>query len=255
MAGDETLGGFAVLLQSFFGDDENFGNFIKRLESFLSGMQGGSSAPVSSDGANALAQAVGNGSGAVSVQSQSLQVSVSLTYESTSIEVSAGQATASDPIVLDLDGDGIELTGVSQGVSFDLNADGSIETAATVTGGDGLLALDKNNNGAIDDGTELFGDQNGASNGFEELAKYDSNRDGSIDSKDAIYDQLRVLVRSDSEDSRSLGQLLTLTQAGINSISLGAQDVSESALVETRSPKGLTSPAMMDPPAPPWMPS
>ncbi len=154
---------------------------------------------------------------------------MSLTYESTSIEVSAGQATASDPIVLDLDGDGIELTGVSQGVSFDLNADGSIETAATVTGGDGLLALDKNNNGAIDDGTELFGDQNGASNGFEELAKYDSNRDGSIDSKDAIYDQLRVLVRSDSEDSRSLGQLLTLTQAGINSISLGAQDVSESA--------------------------
>ncbi len=222
------LGGYAVLLQTFFGDDEKFSDFIHNLKEFMSGITGSSS---SSGGVDALTQAVADNSDFVSIENQSLTVSVNMSFESTSIQVSSTNtaAAASDPIVFDLDGDGIELTSVADGVKFDLNADGSVETAATVTGGDGLLALDKNNNGIIDDGTELFGDQNGASNGFAELAKYDSNGDGSIDSKDAVFDQLRVLVRGTNEDSSSLGQLLTLTQAGISSISLGADDVSESA--------------------------
>ncbi len=227
LAMDGSLAGLATLLQTFFGDDERFSDFIENMKSFMNGMSG--STPVADDGVNALAQSAGQGSQLVAVQSQSLDISVSLSFESTSIEVSAGQANASDPIVLDLDGDGVELTRVSEGVHFDLDADGVVETAATVTGGDGLLALDKNNNGIIDDGKELFGDQNGASDGFKELAKYDSNSDGKIDSQDSVFDQLRVLVRNGSEASSSLGQLLTLSQVGIQSISLQALDVSESA--------------------------
>ncbi len=227
LAMDGSLAGLATLLRTFFGDDERFADFIENLKGFMSGMSG--SAPVPSNGVDALNEIVGDGTNFISLQSQSVEVSISISFESTSMQMTSGQVNSSDPIVLDLDGDGIELTSVTEGVQFDLDADGITETAATVTGGDGLLALDKNGNGFIDDGKELFGDQNGASNGFEELAKYDSNKDGVIDSKDAAFDQLRVLVRSGSEDSASLGQLLTLSQAGISSINLGAQDVSESA--------------------------
>jgi hypothetical protein len=108
-----------------------------------------------------------------------------------------------DPLVFDLDNNGFHTTGTAQGVSFDLDADGQIDKMSNLSGADAFLALDKNNNGRIDNGTELFGDQNGAAHGFDELAKYDDNQDGVIDKKDAVFEDLR-LVRMSEQGQQSM---------------------------------------------------
>jgi hypothetical protein len=100
------------------------------------------------------------------------------------------QAQKGDPLVLDLDDDGVELTSHKKGNKFDLNADGRTDRAAFVTGGDAFLALDRNGNGAIDDGSELFGEHHGAADGFSELARFDDNRDGAIDVSDSVFSRL-----------------------------------------------------------------
>lgn len=123
-----------------------------------------------------------------------------------------------DPLVIDLGNDGISTTGIEKGIQFDLNGDNSKELTSFVKGNDYVLALDKNKNGVIDSGNELFGDQNGASDGIEELSRYDSNSDGLIDSKDEVYDQLS-LVNSDRPTK-------TLSQVGIDSIDLTRLSIS-----------------------------
>lgn len=134
----------------------------------------------------------------------------------------------SDPIVLDLDGDGIELTNYRDGALFDITASGRIVQTAFVTGGDAFLALDRNANGVIDDGSELFGDQRGAINGFEELRKLDDNGDSRIDRFDAAYELLR-LFRDNGNGRTEAGELLTLAQAGVESISLDYLQVDQRA--------------------------
>jgi hypothetical protein len=228
LGGDATLGGFAALLQAFFGDDKEFGKFIANLKKFLEDFGSApSSAPVQ-EAAQAEQAAQDVQAPAASAQSTSVNVTINISASSTQIEVTNGQQNApKDPIVLDLNGNGAELTSAENGATFDLDADGAAEQTATVAGGDGYLALDRNGNGKIDNGRELFGDQNGAANGFAELAKFDSNRDGAIDAKDTIFDQLRVYVGS--KGNSNLGQLLSLDQLGIQSINLNAKNVSEQA--------------------------
>ena len=126
------------------------------------------------------------------------------------LTITQQQQQQSDPLVLDLDGDGIELTDVTSGRRFDINADGRTDTTSFVMGGDAFLALDRNRNGIIDDGRELFGDQNGATDGFAELRRYDDNSDGTIDANDTIYEQLRLFSGT---------SLRTLASAGIAAIS------------------------------------
>ena len=109
------------------------------------------------------------------------------------LRVTVGGVQRSDPIVLDLNRDGeISLKGPrGEGAQrFDINADGRLDRTAFVAGGDAFLALDRNGNGRIDTGRELFGDQNGARNGIEELARFDDNRDGQINRNDTIFNQL-----------------------------------------------------------------
>jgi hypothetical protein len=117
-----------------------------------------------------------------------------------------------DPLILDLDGNGIDVTDIANGAKFDIDGDGTEDQTAWVSGGDALLALDRNGDGEINDGTELFGDQNGAKDGFAELAKYDDNHDGVIDESDAVFSSL-VLLRADGSQS-------SLASEGIKSISL-----------------------------------
>ncbi len=138
----------------------------------------------------------------------------------------AGSAvpTQSDPLALDLNGDGeISLTDLTSGIDFDLNADGVLDRSAFIGGGDGFLALDRNENGAIDDGSELFGDQNGAANGFLELARFDDDASGTIDSRDSLFSKLLIASIGDG----GALQARSLASAGVKSLSLAYRDVNE----------------------------
>lgn len=130
-----------------------------------------------------------------------------------------------DPIVVDLDGDGIELTNVENGPLFDIKGTGEIVRTAWIRGGDAFLALDRNGNGKIDNGLELFGDQWGAQNGFEELRKLDTNSDGYISREDRDFDRL-LLWRDNGDGVSSREELFTLAQMGIERISLQYKNVS-----------------------------
>lgn len=131
------------------------------------------------------------------------------------------QPQKSDPLVLDLARNGFQTRGLLDPVRFDLNADGRIDQISAPKGDDALLALDRNGNGRIDDGRELFGDQNGAANGFAELSKYDDNHDGRIDKLDAIFSRLSVL----RFDSQGRQQQQSLSAVGVSAIHLQAQSV------------------------------
>lgn len=122
-----------------------------------------------------------------------------------------------DPLTLDLDGDGkFSLSDVAGGIAFDINADGVVDQSAFVQGADAFLGLDRNGNGQIDDGGELFGDQHGAINGYAELSKFDTDQNGQIDEKDDIYQQLLAVTRA---ADGSLQQR-TLASLNIDALSL-----------------------------------
>ena len=131
-----------------------------------------------------------------------------------------------DPFALDLDGDGIETVNVTSGILFDHNADGVKTGTGWIKGDDALLVRDLNNNGAIDTGRELFGDQtvltNGqlAANGFAALRDIDSNSDGVLDANDAAFNELKVWRDLNQDGISQENELQTLADAGIASINL-----------------------------------
>jgi hypothetical protein len=139
---------------------------------------------------------------------------------------SFGSATvATSPIVLDLDGDGVETTREGLSTYFDHNADGFAESTGWAGGGDGVLVRDLDGDGQIESGRELFGSEtllsNGtkAANGFVALSELDTNHDGKVDINDAGYSSLKVWKDIDGDGYTSDGELLTLTEAGVQSIS------------------------------------
>lgn len=133
-----------------------------------------------------------------------------------------------DPLVLDLNGNGrFDVTAAEDGHDFDIKANGQKVRVATTTDGDGLLAYDRNSNGIIDDGGELFGDQHGAVHGFAELAKYDDNQDNVIDDHDAIFDQLRVFQDKNKNGATDVGELHKLADFNIAALNLDAKKTDE----------------------------
>ena len=144
-----------------------------------------------------------------------------------SINSSTPLRGTTSPIVLDLDNDGIETANVLTGTHFDHNANGFRELTGWVNPDDGLLVMDRDGNGTIDTGKELFGNQtllaNGtkAANGFQALAELDSNHDGKIDANDPAYSQLMVWQDIDGDGYSSADELYTLEELGIQNISTG----------------------------------
>ncbi len=133
------------------------------------------------------------------------------------------------PLVLDLDGNGIELTRLSEGVEFDLLANGSPVRTAWVGAGDALLVLDRNGNGLVDDASELFGnrtDRRSHTDGFAALAELDANADGIIDPRDPAFTALRVWADEGRDGIGTRNEWRTLAQAGVASLSLEARSVS-----------------------------
>lgn len=124
-----------------------------------------------------------------------------------------------DPLVLDLDGDGIELISESYvGPMFDMDGDGFLERTGWVRGDDGILVMDHNSNGRIDDVSEMFGGP--GSSGFSELAALDTNADGVIDGNDVGYSGLRVWRDLNGDAKTDAGEIFTLGAVGVASISL-----------------------------------
>ncbi len=126
-----------------------------------------------------------------------------------------------DPLVLDLNGDGVNTIAMSDSDAyFDFDGDGFAEKSGWIDSSDAFLVLDKNGNGKVDDISELFGDNN--TSGFDALQEYDSNADGVIDSSDEIYNQLQVWQDKNSDALTNEGEMMSLSEAGITSINLNA---------------------------------
>lgn len=129
-------------------------------------------------------------------------------------------------LVLDLDRDGVETVGMKAGIQFDLNDDGFRETLCWVGGDDGFLALDRDGDGAITSGAELFGnstrlvDGATAANGFLALAEFDENNNGYIDEADKDFTRLRVWRDANQNGESEAEELLTLADAGVAGILL-----------------------------------
>jgi len=171
-----------------------------------------------------------------------------LEFEATRIEVvRVGLSVQKqDPLVIDLDGSGPRTTGRQGAQAFDLRGDGRNAPTSFVAGGSAFLALDRDGNGRIDSGLELFGDQHGAKDGYEELRKYDLDGNGRIDAQDPVYADLQLLFGDRSR--------LELEASGIGSIRLDAfqpgwttvagDEVLRSATAETAEGRTLQTYAM-----------
>ena len=135
------------------------------------------------------------------------------------------ESGTTDPIVLDLGNSGLAFTSSANGVQFDINGDGAKDQVAwTANGEDGILALDVNGSGKIENGSELFtpGFAGGHfANGIAALASLDANHDGVIDSHDPAFSQLVVWQDANHNGVSDAGELTKLSDLGIKSIDLG----------------------------------
>ncbi|MCD6433542.1 MAG: hypothetical protein J7L21_05815 [Sulfurimonas sp.] len=121
-------------------------------------------------------------------------------------------AQLADPLVLSLDGGMPSLS--SKTFAFDIDSDGKSDQISQLGANSVFLALDKNKNGTIDNGSELFGTKSG--NGFGDLSKYDDDNNGWIDENDAIFDKLQIWQKNDDKS-----ELIALGEVGIGAIFLG----------------------------------
>jgi hypothetical protein len=162
-------------------------------------------------------------------------------------EIDAGVQThfrasqlSGSPLILDLDGDGIEITQHTGAITFDHDANG-IETGTAWAGADdGLLVLDRDGNGDIDSGRELFGNNtllaNGqkAADGYAALRELDANADGVLDASDAAFANLRVWRDLDQDGNSDAGELFSLAELGVSQIGLSKTPFSQTLADGTR---------------------
>ena len=150
------------------------------------------------------------------------------TLQELSVEYKLGDALI-DPLALNLDGQGVRLSG--EKFQFDLDANGQAENISFLEKGSAFLVLDKNQNGTVDDGSELFGPT--TNNGFKELKAYDSDQNDWIDENDAIFFQLSLWTKNDDGSDT----LSTLKDYDVGAIYLNSArtsfDLEEGQLRET----------------------
>nr|WP_292161692.1 hypothetical protein [Butyrivibrio sp.] len=130
------------------------------------------------------------------------------------LNIGAMQGLLMDPLVINVGGDVTEIS--DQSFYFDLDFDGDKENVKMLGQGSGFLAIDKNNDGVINDGSELFGTATG--DGFGELREYDEDGNGWIDENDTnTWAALKVWIK----DAQGRDELLTLKEADVGAIYLG----------------------------------
>lgn len=173
--------------------------------------------------------------GAVAVASVKLESSMAssrtgVNVDGTIVDATVIVAAANiivDPLVLDMNGDGLDFKGAHDGVDFDMDGDGRASRMGFVRGDDALLFIDSHGDGVVHDGRQLFGNQDGYANGFEMLRSYDDNGDGVIDENDAVYDKLRLWVETTEDGQCEAGETMSLRDAGVKAIQVGYEDVRE----------------------------
>ena len=121
-----------------------------------------------------------------------------------------------DPLVINIDSDIADVTDMK--FLFDIDADGELDEISFAGNGSGFLALDKNGDGVINDGSELFGTKSG--NGFADLVAYDEDGNGWIDEADSIFNDLKIWMK----DKDGNDVLLSLKDADVGAIYLGSAD-------------------------------
>lgn len=144
-----------------------------------------------------------------------------------------------DPLIISLSDNAYELTDAKQGVDFDLSGDGELERMPwTARGGDdAFLVLDRNDNGIVDSGVELFSHaspqpSSDSPNGFRALAVFDEsqnggNGDAKITEGDRIFASLRLWRDQDHDGLTDVGELYTLDEAGLKEIGLSYNDAKQ----------------------------
>ena len=141
-----------------------------------------------------------------------LDVSMSQSFSQYTKETVDNVATFIDPLVINLNGNIAEVS--DQKFYFDLDADGEEDLISKLCEDSGYLALDKNEDGKINDGSELFGTTSG--DGFRDLSIYDKDENGWIDENDAIWDKLKIWVQDEQGNSK----LYSLKEQGVGAICL-----------------------------------
>jgi hypothetical protein len=139
----------------------------------------------------------------------------------------------STPLIFDLNGDGVRTVGLDAGVAFDLEGSGQVRSVGWASPEDGFLVSDLNQDGIINDGTELFGNATvlpsgeKASDGFEALSAYDQNQDGVINAEDSGWNTLKVWTDANQDGVSQAGELRSLTDAGITQLNLNPTESAE----------------------------
>ena len=141
-----------------------------------------------------------------------LDVSMSRSFSQYTKETVQNVALFIDPLVINLNGNIAEVS--DQKFYFDLDADGEEEAISRLCEDSGYLALDLNQDGKINDGSELFGTKSG--NGFEDLSAYDKDGNGWIDENDDVWEKLKIWVQDEHGNSK----LYSLTEQGVGAICL-----------------------------------
>ncbi len=141
-----------------------------------------------------------------------LNVSMSRSFTQYTKEMVQNVGSFIDPLVINLNGNIAEVS--DQKFYFDLDADGEEEAISRLCEDSGYLALDRNQDGKINDGSELFGTKSG--DGFADLAVYDEDGNGWIDENDDIWEKLKIWVQDEQGNSK----LYSLAEQGVGAICL-----------------------------------
>lgn len=149
-------------------------------------------------------------------------------YEETYNVVSVSMC---DPLVINLDGNIADLS--DQTFFFDIDADGQKDEINRLSSGSGYLALDKNGDGIINDGSELFGTASG--DGFADLAKYDSDGNGFIDEGDEIFDKLKIWIMDENGNQK----LVSLADKGVGAICVQSANTDFAITAADNATKGM----------------
>lgn len=154
------------------------------------------------------------------VRHYAAKLGISVDYDPIESKIHFGVAS---PIVVDLNGDGIQTTNYFQhAVEFDIDGDGVKDKTAWVSGGDAFLAIDSNGNGQIDGVQELFGGLDRGM-GYAKLAQFDGNTDGVVDAHDSGYALLQIWQDANMNGATDEGELRVASEAGLESISVNYQ--------------------------------